>query len=120
MLTCIDNHQSFINSKTKPNESIPNIDEHNKQTPYFQGSVLCHALVVCCLMMARCIVQSMIRGYHEYICKLSLESELDLLKYCNINILTYANQIEVHLMLLHVPHVKKTGKLAKIFWQIGK
>jgi len=44
--------------------------------------------VVCCLMMAGCTVESMIHGYHKYIGKLSLESELDLLKYCNINILT--------------------------------
>jgi len=51
---------------------------------------LCHVLVACCLMMARCTVESaMIRGYHQYISKLSFESELDLLKYCtNINILT--------------------------------
>jgi len=28
--------------------------------------------------------KSTIHGYHEYINKLSLESELDLLKYCNI------------------------------------
>jgi len=30
MLTCIANHQSSINDKTKPNKAIPNIDEHNK------------------------------------------------------------------------------------------
>jgi len=46
-------------------------------------------LVVCRLMMARhTVVQSMIHGYHEYISKLLLESELDLLKYCNIDTLT--------------------------------
>jgi len=50
-----------------------------KQTLYFPGFVLCHMLVVCYLMMARCTVESMIHGYHEYVSKLSLESELDLL-----------------------------------------
>jgi len=49
---------------------------------------LCHVLVVCCLMMVSRTAESMIRGYHEYITKLSLESELDLLKYCNMDILT--------------------------------
>jgi len=57
-------------------------------TPYFQGFFLCYMLVAGCLMMARCTVGSMIHGYHEYMLKLSLESELDLLKYCNIDILT--------------------------------
>jgi len=33
-------------------------------------------------------VESIIHGYHKYISKLLLESELVLLKYCNINILT--------------------------------
>jgi len=30
----------------------------------------------------------MICGYHEYVSKLLLESELDFLKYCNIDIVT--------------------------------
>jgi len=34
------------------------------------------------------MVESMMHGYHKYISKLSLESELNLLKYCNVNILT--------------------------------
>jgi len=33
-------------------------------------------------------IESMVHGYHKYINKLSLESELDLLKYCDIDILT--------------------------------
>jgi len=39
-------------------------------------------------MMVRCTVETMIHGYHECISKLSLESEQDYLKYCNIDILT--------------------------------
>jgi len=35
MLTCIANPQSSINSKTKLNELIPNIDEHNKMDSVF-------------------------------------------------------------------------------------
>jgi len=35
MLTCIANRQSSINSKTKPNNAIPNIDEHNKMNSVF-------------------------------------------------------------------------------------
>jgi len=83
------NCQSSINSKMKLNKSIPNINEHTviKRTPYFSGFALCHMLVACHLMMARCTVESMIHGHHEYISKLSLENELDLLKYCNIDIL---------------------------------
>jgi len=69
----------LINSKTKPNDAIPDIDDIIKQTPYFPGFVLCHVLVMCYLMMARCTVESMICGYYEYISKLSLESEPDLL-----------------------------------------
>jgi len=80
--------QSLINSKTKPNKSIPNINEHNKMNSVFFRIFLCHVLVVCCSMMARCTVEPMICDYHEYISKLLLESELDLLKYCNIKILT--------------------------------
>ena len=74
-------HQSLINSKTKPNDAIPS-------TLYFPRFVLCHVLVVCCLLMARCTIESMIHGYHQYISKLLFQSKLDLLKYCNINILT--------------------------------
>jgi len=33
-------------------------------------------------------LESMIHNYLEYISKISFESELDLLKYCNINIFT--------------------------------
>jgi len=35
MLTCIANHQSLINSKTKLNDAIPNINEHNKMNSIF-------------------------------------------------------------------------------------
>jgi len=34
MLTGITNRQPSISSKTKPNESIPNIDEQNKTNSY--------------------------------------------------------------------------------------
>jgi len=59
-----------------------------KWTPCFSGFVLCYMLVACCSMMVRLTVESMICSHHEYISKLSLKSELDLLKYCNIDILT--------------------------------
>jgi len=81
MLTCINNHQSSINGKTKPNKLIPNINEHNKINSIFSEFVLCHMLVAhvaCRSMMARHTVESMVCGYHEYISKLLLESELDL------------------------------------------
>jgi len=35
MLTCIANCQSSINSKTKPNKAIPNINEYNKTNSVF-------------------------------------------------------------------------------------
>jgi len=35
MLTCIADRPSSINSKTKLNESIPNINEHNKMNSLF-------------------------------------------------------------------------------------
>jgi len=93
-----------------------------KQTPYFSGFVLCHMLVACHSMMARRIVECMIRGYHKYIRKLSLESELNLLKYCNIDILTsILTQSKLKLtshcckrLMLHT----KNGKLVKKSWQI--
>jgi len=106
MLTCIANHWLTVKqSRTKLSQTSMSII---KQTLYFPGFVLCHMPVVYCLMMARCTVESMICGYHEYISKLLIESELDLLKYCNINILTsilMQNKLKctscccVHLML---------------------
>jgi len=57
----------------------------------------------------------MICDYHEYISKLSLESELDLLKYCNINMLTSI----LTQNKLKYTSCYKTGKLAKKLWQIG-
>jgi len=62
-----------------------------KRTLYFLGFVLCHLLVACCLMMARgCVYIIYDCGVYDpwLSSKLSLESELDLLKYCNIDILT--------------------------------
>jgi len=77
MSTCIANHWLTIKqSQMKQFQTSMNII---KRTPYFPGFVLCHVLVACCLVMVRCTVESMICGYHEYISKLSLESELDLL-----------------------------------------
>jgi len=35
MLSCIANFQSSINSKMKPNDAIPNINEHNKTNSVF-------------------------------------------------------------------------------------
>jgi len=88
MLACITNFQSSINNKTKLNDAIPNIDEHKKRTLYFPGFILCHMLVACCLMIVRCTVESMICGCHQYVSKILFESELDLLKCYNIDILT--------------------------------
>jgi len=70
---------------TNEHSNVPTFVCALKLTPYFPGFILCHVLIVCYLMIT---VESMICGYHEYISKLSLESELDLLKYCNIDILT--------------------------------
>ena len=85
MLTCITNHRLTVkqNQMKLFQTSINTI----KLTLYFPGFVLCHVLVACCLMMVRCTVEFMNRGCHKYISKLSLESELDLIKYCNIDIL---------------------------------
>ena len=88
MLTFITNCQSSINSKTKPNEAFPNIDEHNKMISIFSRICFVPCASSCCLMMARCTVESMICGCHNYVRKLLLESKLYLLKYCNIDILT--------------------------------
>jgi len=40
MLTFFANHQSSINSKTKPNNAIPSIDEHNKTKSVFSSICL--------------------------------------------------------------------------------
>jgi len=77
MLTYIANRPSLINSKQSRTKQFQTSMNIIKQTPYFPF-VLCHVLVACCLMMARWTVQSIIRGYHEYISKLLLETELDL------------------------------------------
>jgi len=83
-----------------------------KQILYFPGFILCHVPEACCLMIARCTVEStMIRGYHQYISKLLFESELDLLKCCNIDILMqnklkHISRCCTHLML----HNRKIGK----------
>jgi len=82
------NRQLSINSKTKPNESIPNIDEHNKTNSAFFRICLRHVLVVCCSMMARCTVKSMIHGYHKYNKQTITWKWTGPLKYCNIDILT--------------------------------
>jgi len=103
-----------------------------KRTTYFPGFILCHVLLACCLMMARCTVESMIHGYYQYISKLSFESELDLLKCCKYRypyLDPYAKQIKANFTLLRAPHVtkqqywrKKVGELlwfakfAKIFY----
>jgi len=76
---------------------------------------LYHVLVACRSMMARCTVESMIRSYHEYISKLSLESELDLLKYCDIDFLTSIltqNKLK-HTSRCCAPHVTKMGNWQK-------
>jgi len=113
MLTCITNHQSSINSKMEPNESILSIENIIKQTLYFS---VCHVLVACHSMMARHTVESMICGYHEYISKLLLESELDILKYSSIDILTsiltqnklkHTSRCCVHLMLQKIRNWQK-------------
>jgi len=68
MLTCIANHQSSINSKMRQFQTSTNII---KRTLYFPGFVSCHMLVACCLMMARCTIESMICDYYKYVNKLS-------------------------------------------------
>jgi len=92
MLTYIANRQSSINSKTKQNEVIPNNDEHNKtNSVFFRICLVLHASSV--LFddgEVHCRVYDL---WLSQICKqtfgkLSLESELDLLKYSNIDILT--------------------------------
>jgi len=56
-LANVDLHrQSSINGKTEQFQTLMNII---KQTTYFPGFFLCHVLVACCLMMARCTVGSM-------------------------------------------------------------
>jgi len=69
-------------------------------------------LVVCCLMMARHTVEFMIHGYHKCY---RFKSELELLKYCNIVILTLIltqNKLKCTSCCC-TPHVTKNGKLAK-------
>jgi len=72
MLTCITNRQSLINNKTKPNEAIPNIDEHNKTNsvfsriclvPYASSMLFDDGKGYMCILCMT--VESMIHGYHE-------------------------------------------------------
>jgi len=91
-----------------------------KQTPYFPGFVLCHVLVACCLMMVRCTVESMICGYHKYISIQLFESELDLLKYCNIDIRTLIlmqNKLK-HTSRCYVYLVLQNRKISEKSWRI--
>jgi len=112
LASLITNHQLII-------KQIPNINEYNKTNSAFPGFVLCHVLVVCCLMMVRdtCIilsmtVESIVHSYQANYC-LKVNWTLKLLQYRYPYLDPYAKQIKVHLMLLHVPRVTKTGKLAK-------
>jgi len=60
-----------------------------KRTPCFSGFVLCHLLVACCSMMvtgeAHCRVYDL---WLSWIYEQTIACRLDLLKYCNIDILT--------------------------------
>jgi len=111
----------------KPNEDISNIDEHNKTNSVFsriflvpRTSSMLFDEVKGYVHILSMTVESMIRGYHDNISKLLLESELDILKYCNINILTsICMQNKVHLTLLCLPHVTKQENWWNFFWQIG-
>jgi len=97
-----------------------------KRTPYFPGFVLCHVLIVCCLMMTRCTVESMICGYYEYTYKQTIIWKwTGPLKHCNIDIVT---SILMQNKLKHTSHwcacltlQKINGKLApkkfgELFW----
>jgi len=132
MLTYIAIRQSSINNNTKPNKAIPNINEHNKTNSVFSSICLVpHAssmlfddgeryVYIYVLSMT---VESMICGYHKYISELLLESELDLLKYCIIDILTsilMQNRLKLtsccctRLMLQKQENWQKTGELEAI------
>jgi len=108
----ITNHQLTVKqSRTIQFQTSMNII---KWTPYFPGFILCYMLVACYLMMVRCTVESMICGY------LSFESELDLLKYCNIDILT---SILMQNKLKHTSHfyaffMLQKQKISKKSWRI--
>jgi len=67
--------------------------------------------------MARFTVEFMVHSCHEYISKLLFESELDLLRYCNIDNLTSILMQNKLKIAAHAPHVIKKGKLTKS-WQI--
>jgi len=66
----------------KPNEAIPNINEHNKTNSVFSRVCLVPRASSMLLddskeFMYILSIESMIRGYHEYISKLLLESVLN-------------------------------------------
>jgi len=125
MLTCITNCQSSINSKTKLNEVISNIDEHDKMNSVFSricfapcaSSVLFDDGEVHCRVYDQCLSQM----YKQTISKLSLESELDLLKYCNTDILILVftqNKLKCTSCCC-VRLVLQNRKISKKLWQIG-
>jgi len=121
--------QSSINSKMKPNGSIPNIDEHNKANSIFFR--IC--LVPRASSMSFDDGEVHCRVYDSWLSRIyKLESELDLLEYCDISILTSTilsqNKLKhtlcccMHLMLQKMGNWwKKVGKLlwfaqfAKVF-----
>jgi len=112
MFTCTVNHQPSINNKVKPNESIPNTNDIIKWILYFSGFVLYHMLVayygdVNCRVYDPCLLWI----YKQTM----LESELDLLKYCNIDMLT---------SILTQNKTKHTScccvRLMSQKWEIGK
>jgi len=99
---------------------LPNIDEHNKANSVFSRICLVPRASGVLFDDEKHTVESMIHGHHEYISKLLLESELDLLKCYNIDVLTsiLTQTIEAQLTLLRTPHVTKQENWQKL-WQIG-
>jgi len=120
MLTCIANRQSSINNKTKLNEAIPNIDEHNEANPVFSriylvphaSSVLFDGGEVHCriydLWLSRIYKQTIAWKWAR---------PLKILQYWYLYLDPYAKQIKAHLTLLRMPHVTKWENWQKN-WQI--
>jgi len=112
MLTCIVNRQSSINSKMKPNKSIPNIDEHNKTNSVFFRICLVPRASGVFLMMVRCTVESMIWIYKQTI-TWKWTGPLKILQYQYPYLNPYTKQIKAYFMLQRAPHITKNGKLVK-------
>jgi len=119
-------HQSSINSKTKPNEAIPNIHQHNKINSVF--SRIC--IVPCASSLLFDDGEVHCRVYEPWLSQIYKQTFTwkwtgphKILQYRypyldHLYLDPYAKQIKVHLTLLRVPHVTKTGKLAENFGKL--